>query len=91
MNHAVRKALRTLLQLIVAGGLTGIVSHLADGLDPSSTALMLMIWQVVVTLAQNALEASGKVPTLLPSPPVSGADAPLVAKTPAGVALPQGQ
>lgn len=86
MNHAVRKGLRTLLQLVVSGGLTALVAALADGLAPQTAAIVLAGWQVVVTLVQNTLEASGTVPTLLPSPPAPGASAPLAAKTMAGVA-----
>lgn len=84
MNHAARKAVRTILQLVVSGGLTAAVTALAD-LKAEWTPLILAGWQVLVTYAQNELEASGAVPTLLPSPAVPGAKAPLVATTPSGV------
>lgn len=90
-GHALRKTVRTLLQLVVSGGLTALVSAITDGLAPETTAVVLAAWQVVVTLAQNALESAGAVPTLLPSPAAPGAPAPLVQTTPAGVALPPGR
>lgn len=86
MNHAIRKAGRTLLQLVVSGALTALVTQLADGLAPETTAVVLAAWQVVVTWAQNALEASGAMPTILPSPPTPTERAPLAARTTAGVA-----
>lgn len=85
MNHATRKAIRTLLQLIVSGGLTALVQAVAD-LAPVWAPVVLAAWTVVVTYAQNLLESGGRVATILPSPPVPGVRAPLVAKTPAGVA-----
>ncbi|MGH9226170.1 MAG: hypothetical protein ACRD2W_20835 [Acidimicrobiales bacterium] len=85
MPHAARKALRTALQVVVSGALTGLVTALAD-LSPEWRPVILAGWLVVVTWGQNALEARGAVPTLLPSPPTRGAGAPLLAKTEAGVA-----
>lgn len=72
----IQRALRTLAQLIVAGGLTALVDQLAHGLGASTAALVLAGWQVVVTLAHNALEDAGTIPTLLktPTPPPVAAD-----------------
>lgn len=67
MNRATRKALRTLLQLIASGGLTVLVSAVAEGLSPTSAGLVLALNTVAVTFLQNLLEAEGVVPTLLPT------------------------
>ncbi len=61
----VQRALRTVLQLIAAGGLTALVNTLAGGLSPSVAALILMAWGVVVSFAQNYLEDKGAVPAIL--------------------------
>lgn len=66
MNKAVRRGLRTLLQLIAAGGLTGLVTAISDGLSPNTKAIVLASSTLLVAFAQNLLEGSGTVPTLLP-------------------------
>lgn len=67
MNKGIRKALRTLAQLVVSGGLTALVAAVTDGLDPQTAVIVLAGWQVAVTFCQNALEAKGVVPELLPA------------------------
>ncbi len=67
MKDVLNRVLRTVLQLIVAGGLTGVVNALASGLDPAWIALVLAGWQAVVTAAQNYLEEKGAIPTVLKS------------------------
>lgn len=59
------RLIRTVEQLIVAGGLTTLVNSLAGGLDSTWKLLVLAGWQAVVTAAQNALEDAGKIPTVL--------------------------
>lgn len=66
MNKAVRRGLRTLLQLIAAGGLTGLVAAISNGLAPNTKAIVLAGSTLVVAFSQNLLEGSGTVPTLLP-------------------------
>lgn len=63
-----RKAVRTALQLVAAGALTAAVNTFADGLAPNVKIYVLAGWTVAVSLAQNALETSGKIPALLPTP-----------------------
>lgn len=70
MKRAINRAIRTLLQLVAAGGLTALVAALGDGLDTESAALLTIGWGVVVAFAQNLLEGTGTLPVLLPSPPV---------------------
>lgn len=67
MKEVWNRVFRTLLQLIVAGGLTALISLLANGLDPAWTALILAGWQAVVTAAQNYLEATKIIPAILKS------------------------
>ncbi len=65
MNRALRRGIRTLLQLVAAGGLTAIIAALAD-LAPNAKALILAGGTLLVAVAQNLLEASGTVPEVLP-------------------------
>ena len=65
MKEVVNRVTRTILQLIVAGGLTGLVNALVKGLDPTWMALVLAGWQAVVTAAQNYLEEQKVIPSFL--------------------------
>jgi hypothetical protein len=65
-----RKAARTVLQIIASGGLTAAVDALAGGMTPEIRAVVAAVWLVVVTFAQNTLEASGRIGVLLPTPGV---------------------
>lgn len=60
----IQRALRTLLQLLVSGALTGVVDVFAHGLSPQVAALILAGWQVVVTYAHNWAEDAGVLPKL---------------------------
>lgn len=64
MTRTLSRFLRTLLQLVAAGGLTAVVAAVAD-LAPNAKPVVLAISALAVTLAQNLLESSGKVPTIL--------------------------
>ncbi len=78
-----RRAIRTLAQLIAAGGLTALVSAVADGLTPYASGIVLAGWTVIVSYVVNWLEASGTIPTVLPTsaPPTEDAeDFPLVGR-----------
>lgn len=63
----IERAIRSLIQLIAAGGLTALVNTLAGGLSPSVATIVLMVWGVVVSWAQNALEDAGTIPKVLKS------------------------
>lgn len=64
MNRTLSRFLRTLLQLVAAGGLTAVIDALA-GLAPNAKPFVLAVSALLVTLAQNLLESAGKVPTIL--------------------------
>lgn len=67
-QRGVRKAARTLLQVIAAGGLTALVNALAEGLPATANLAVAAGWLLVVTFAQNMLETQGSIPTVLPAP-----------------------
>lgn len=68
INRGLRKAARTVMQVVAAGGATVLVNHLADGMGETAKLSVLLGWLLVVTFAQNALETAGRVPVMLPSP-----------------------
>lgn len=72
MSDATRRALRTLFQFVVAGGLTALVNTAADGLDSSWLALVQAVNQLLVTFAQNWLEDNTGVPAILKAPASGG-------------------
>lgn len=89
MNRSTRKFLRTLLQAIAGGGLTAFAEAVSGGIDEPWSAILLIVNTALIAKAQNWLEDNAKVPTLLPSPTVSGAPAPLVVnRAAAGMAQP---
>lgn len=73
MNRAIRRTLRTLGQLIAAGGLTGTVAAVADGLTPYVAGIVLAASMLLATFLQNLLEGLGAVGPILedrlPAPP----------------------
>lgn len=75
-----RKALRTVVQIVAAGGLTAAVNQVADGLSPNSKALVGAGWLIFVVFCQNAAETAGKVPVLLPTPGLVPSAAKVAAK-----------
>lgn len=68
LQRAVKKGLRTVIQLAVGGALTGAVNTFADGLSPNTKVYVLAGWTVALALLQNGLESAGKIPVLLPTP-----------------------
>lgn len=68
LSRGVRKALRSLLQLAAAGGLTWIVDLIAHGLSPAVSGLLVAAWGTLVAFLHNFLESNGSVPTILPTP-----------------------
>lgn len=61
MNETTQRVIRTLLQLIVGGGLTWLTDQLAKDLPTAYVPYMLGAYTVVVVLAQNYLEETGKI------------------------------
>lgn len=74
MNRALSRTARTFLQLVAAGGLTGLVAAIASGLGAWAAAITLAAGVLVTTFCQNLVEGMGSVkPVLeerLPAPPV---------------------
>lgn len=67
-NRGFRKGIRTLIQTIAGGGLTALVTVLADGLSPEVSIILMAVFTAITAFAQNWLETAGKIGTLLPSP-----------------------
>lgn len=69
MSDTLNRTIRTILQVVASGGLTAMVATVADGLSPVVSALVLAVWMIVVTFAQNALEEKEIVPTFFKPDP----------------------
>lgn len=67
-SRGIRKALRTLAQMVVSGALTAAVNELAAGLSAEAKLLVGAGWLFIITFSHNYLETVGKIPVLLPSP-----------------------
>lgn len=68
-SKANRRSLRTIIQFILGGGLTGLIAVMANGLSPRLTALILAMGTIAVTWVQNYSEDHEIIPVILPSPP----------------------
>lgn len=62
---ALDRFIRSLLQLIVGGGLTSVVNVLTNGMSPTVVAMVLTLSTLVVNFAQNTLEDMNKIPPVL--------------------------
>ncbi|HEV7534726.1 MAG TPA: hypothetical protein VGP90_03775 [Acidimicrobiia bacterium] len=69
LTRGLKKAGRTILQLMTGGALTALVSAVVGGLSPSTQATVMAVWTTLVAFAQNSLETAGKIPTILPTTP----------------------
>ena len=69
ITRGLKKAIRTILQLIAGGALTALVSAAAGGLSASVQATVMGAWTALVAFAQNTLETAGKIPVVLPTNP----------------------
>ena len=65
MNEASKRVVRTLVQLVAGGGLTGLVAALSSGLSQQETAVVMAAMTLVVTFCQNYAEDAGWVTPLL--------------------------
>lgn len=65
MNEASKRVVRTLVQLVAGGGLTGLVAALTTGLSQQETAVVMAGMTLVVTFCQNYAEDAGWVRPLL--------------------------
>jgi len=83
LRRGIRKALRTVVQLVAGGALTALVSMVAGGLSAAAQGTVMAAWTALVALAQNTAETAGKIPTLLPtSPPPAPASPPAAGAPP---------
>ena len=64
-DTATRRTLRTLLQLIAAGGLTALVTQISKDVPDSYAPYILLVSALIVTLAQNWLEDNGYIKPVL--------------------------
>lgn len=67
-----RRTLRTLLQLIAAGGFTGIIGAISGELSTLIGGLLSGALMLAVVWSQNRLEATGAIPTVLPTATMPG-------------------
>ena len=67
MNRTVSRTGRTFLQLVAAGGLTGLVSAVANGLSAWVAGIVLAAGTLAVTCAQAFLESHGVIAPVLES------------------------
>lgn len=68
------RVVRTIVQLIAGGGLTGVVSVLANGLGPSATATVMAVSTLLVTFCQNYAEDMGWIPRMMKPAPTRAAE-----------------
>jgi hypothetical protein len=91
VTRGLKKAARTILQLLAGGALTALVNSVVGGLSPGVQGTVMAAWTAIVAFAQNTLETAGTIPTLLPTAPIATgggvtgvAPGDLIGKPPAG-------
>jgi hypothetical protein len=67
LTRGSKKAFRDLLQVVAAGGATALVTMVTGHLHPEIAVLVAFAFKLFVTFAQNTLETSGAIPTILPT------------------------
>lgn len=65
MSSATNRVIRTAVQLIAGGGLTGLVAALTSHLTQQETAVVLAFSTLAVTFCQNYAEDAGWIKPLL--------------------------
>lgn len=65
MPDSLARVLRTLIQLLAAGGFTALFEQIARDVPAAYTPYILIIATLAVTAAQNGLEQAGVIPALL--------------------------
>lgn len=63
-SDAAGRVVRSVLQFVAGGGITLIISAIADGLSPVASASLLAFNTLFVIAAQNTLEEIGLVPSI---------------------------
>lgn len=64
-DTATRRALRTLLQFVAAGGFTALLTQLSKDVPDSYAPYILILSAIVITLGQNWLEDNGVISPIL--------------------------
>lgn len=67
LDRGLRKAIRTIVQVVASGGLTLAVDQFSGGLSPATRTYVGAAWLIIVVFAQNFLETGGTIKTLLPA------------------------
>ncbi len=65
MSDVQKRSIRTLVQAIIGALGAGLLNVLLGGLDPQMLAVIAVVLTTAFTAILNALEESGRVPTLL--------------------------
>lgn len=69
-----RRAVRTLLQLIASGALLELTQQIAGDIPATYSAYVFIVYTVLVTAAQNAAEDAGAIPAVLKGKASSGSN-----------------
>jgi hypothetical protein len=73
VNDAVSRALRTIVQMLAGGAFAVVFDALVKQVDVQWQTLLAGFFTLVVAFAQNYLEDTGRMPTLLGKKPVGKA------------------
>ena len=65
MSKALKRAVRSLLQFVAAGGATALVNQLVVDLDPKTAVTVTVAFGTFISYLQNALEDAGVVKKVL--------------------------
>ena len=65
MSDWQQRVIRTFLQLLASGALTAFFTEVTGLLSVQFAPLILALFQMIVTFAQNYLEDTEKIPTIL--------------------------
>lgn len=72
MSDPLRRAIRTLMQLVVGGGLTALVNQLAGDVPTKYAPYILIGFTLLVAFCQNWLEDNTAFPAVLKAQASSG-------------------
>ena len=80
MNDSLARVVRTILQLIAAGGLYAITQQIADDVPDRYAPYVLLGYTLLVAIAQNIIEQASGKGILRPDSPPAPANVPPVGK-----------
>ena len=67
-RKAARDVFQSVLAVVAAGGTAALIDLIAGSVSPAVGVVLVVIYKILVTYAQNYLETRGTVPAMLPSP-----------------------